>query len=709
MGLWLRLSFLLLFIPVIASQSALGGEGSFQILGHELLLELDLERHILKARDSLRLRLGPERTVSFSLNKSLEVEYVKGGAALLEWRRVQRHDEEEGVFPLEITFSQDTKDKEVVLELSYHGVFYKPLDSPDEPEATIAPDFIYLTPRAHWYADTPGSLSTFKVGCWLPLGYEAVTQGTLVEKRKEGERLFVLWQGDFPSDACFLVAAKYRVTHEKHGQIDLYTFFFPEEQELATTYLEASRRYLDMYQEMFGPYPFSKFAVVENLFPTGYGMPSYTLLGRAALKLPFIVHISLGHEVAHNWWGNSVFTHPSHGNWCEGLTSYVADYHYQELIGPGSTREYRRELLRAYANYVPEERDFPLEGFVEGSIPRTEKATRAIIYGKAAMFFHMLRGMVGEKTFFGSLKQVYKKRQWQHTLWEDFQEVFQALSGRKLDWFFEQWVYRKGAPFLELTKAEAEREGMSYRVNFELSQGAASPSQGPYHLFLPIVLRTEAGESHHEVEMDSARGRFSLEAEARPVSLAVDPGYDIFRRLHPEELPPTIDKTLGDTEMLVVYPTQGDAPLLEAYKDLAQNLRPHATLKADKEVGEEDLGKSLFLLGNQENNLLVKRLIYFFSPSLRLERRGFVLEGKLHEEEDASLVFCTDNPANRHKGICLFFGQSAEAIKTTGRKLIHYGKYSYVLFLDGASIDKGIFTEKMNPLFVSFGQTGGGS
>ena len=86
------------------------------------------------------------------------------------------------------------------------------------------------------------------------------------------------------------------------------------------------QRHIDRYEALHGPYPFEKFAVVENFFPTGYGFPSFTLLGSRVLRLPFIPDTSLRHEVAHCWWGNGVFVDAAGGNWCEGLTTYVADY-----------------------------------------------------------------------------------------------------------------------------------------------------------------------------------------------------------------------------------------------------------------------------------------------------------------------------------------------------------------------------------------------
>ena len=116
-----------------------------------------------------------------------------------------------------------------------------------------------------------------------------------------------------------------------------------------------------MYEEMIGPYPYGKFATVENWFPTGYGMPSWTLLGGTVMRLPFIPYTSFGHEIAHNWWGNSVFVDRRGGQLVRGATTYCADYHYKELESPAAAREYRRNLLKDYAAYVRDPaKDFPL-------------------------------------------------------------------------------------------------------------------------------------------------------------------------------------------------------------------------------------------------------------------------------------------------------------------------------------------------------------
>src|SRR5208337_4444995 len=101
-----------------------------------------------------------------------------------------------------------------------------------------------------------------------------------------------------------------------------------------------------------------RFSIVENSMPVGYSMPTYTVLGQAVVRLPFIPETSLGHEILHQWFGNSVYVDYAGGNWAEGLTSFLADHLYEEEKGRG--KEYRKGLLIDFASYVNDKNDFPL-------------------------------------------------------------------------------------------------------------------------------------------------------------------------------------------------------------------------------------------------------------------------------------------------------------------------------------------------------------
>ena len=113
------------------------------------------------------------------------------------------------------------------------------------------------------------------------------------------------------------------------------------------------------------------------------------------IRFPFILTSSYPHEILHNWWGNSVFVDYPTGNWCEGLTAYMADHLMKEQAGQAA--EYRRDTLKKYRDFVRDGRDFPLTEFRS----RHSAATEAVGYGKTLMGFHMLRRQLGDEAFTG--------------------------------------------------------------------------------------------------------------------------------------------------------------------------------------------------------------------------------------------------------------------------------------------------------------------
>jgi len=106
-----------------------------------------------------------------------------------------------------------------------------------------------------------------------------------------------------------------------------------------------------------------------------------------------------------------------HGNWCEGLTTYLADHRYEEQKGKGS--EYRKQLLVNYAAYVNEKNETTLREFPEQVGPCFRVPSG---YGKSAMVFHMLRTMTGDEQFFAALKQFIAEQQFRTASWDDIKD-----------------------------------------------------------------------------------------------------------------------------------------------------------------------------------------------------------------------------------------------------------------------------------------------
>jgi hypothetical protein len=588
-----------------------------------------------------------------------------------------------------------SKGERMTIEIRYEAVFDDPV--PDSPVNTDNPGFgvtgvisergCFLQAGAGWYPQISGSRATFSVEIDGPVGMIGVTSGrSLGHETKEG-RTFSRWEVLQPVEGLALSAARY-VVHEKAvGNVTAATYLLPDTVSLSGPYLDAIARYISLYNGLFGPYPFEKFAVVENFFPTGYGFPSYTLLGGTVIRLPFIIHTSLGHEIAHCWWGNGVLVNMSQGNWCEGLTTYVADYLYEERQSAREAREYREQMLRNYATLVPPDKDFPLSHFVS----RTDPVTKAVGYDKAAMVFHMVRCLIGDDPFWQALRHVYRERLFKETSWHDFQEAFERTGARSLEEFFKQWVERPGAPRLSLEGVARLRDGKRWVVEGCIRQ------ERPYYdlqLRLEVQLGKEA-PLNTRLSVSGGRTRFRILCESRPSAVVADPDFDCFRRLQPSEIPVSINSLKASTSLLVLVPT-GRPELQEA-----ANLLPLSFGIADfKIVSQENMsgsnlgGSDILLIGLPENRDLLSRL-----PSeMAVGDSWFDLNGKHYDHPDDALFAVFNHPWSKGHHVGFFYPLSGRAVSGVERKITHYGKYSYLAFKGGENQDKGIWPVKDSPM-----------
>ncbi|WP_347274935.1 M1 family aminopeptidase [Candidatus Kuenenia sp.] len=666
---------------------------SSNIKSHVIEVEFSLNENKLIAEDHVCVQKGESNEVLFLINKSFKVTSIASSGKDLAFKPGKAGNAQ----TMKITVPATVKNKETIcFDIKYEGIL------PALPGSFSGEDIgatsgiigeygVYLSPAYRWYPDMSDSLATFKVTVVMPKEYEAVTQGILVSKKTEDNKVSITWEEDSVSEGCSLVAGKYKVTAVRYNDIDIYAYFYPEEQPLVDTYLDATKRYLDIYHDLIGKYPYKKFAIVENFFQTGYGMPSFTLLGSEVVKLPFIVDISLGHEVLHNWWGNSVFVDDSRGNWCEGLTAYMADYYYKEIKGDATATTYRNEICRKYTHYVTTQNDFPLKMF----LGRSDKATQAIGYGKTAMVFHMLRKMLGDEVFYQALKDFYKNMLWQRANWEDIEKVFEKVSGLELAWFFDQWVNKKGAPVIELGKTTVNKEGNAWVVKAEILQ----KTNEPYRLHLPVYLQLEDGIFHTTAEIKNASDLISLEVKSRPENIAIDPYTEVFRRLHADEIPPTIDLVMGDSK-IILYPSNCEDSMKAEYKKLAHILaNERDSIKADTEITEAEIAQtSLFILGGVEENKISKLVQNNLPVELSLTKDAFGADTVMYGDKKDAFLVTIKHPSHKEKGIALFAGFSPEAVNKAGYKIQHYGKYSYLVFSDGNNRVKEVVSIGDSPL-----------
>lgn len=680
----LRILFLILILWTLNIASVMAT--TYGLINQDLFIQLVPEEHRLEGRAVLTPADGgsglPEE---FHLASQTDIVSVTANGKLVPFTF------DSGLLQIPLASGAST------LTITYRVRFDDPV--PQDPvgiedpsfgvTATIMSQGSFLSAASRWHPLPIGAQSRFRTTIIGPPGLYGVTAGRLIDLESSETRSQAIWQTQLPQAALTLAAGYYQVGRDALGETQLLVFTSAENTVLAQGYLESCRKYLQLYQKLFGSYPYAKFAVVENFYPTGYGLPGWTLLGNSVIKLPFIRTTSLPHEIAHSWWGNAIEIDYQSGNWGEGLATYVADYYLKEIDSPAEALEYRRKILRDYATLINADDDMPLTAFRS----RMTKRDQAIGYGKAAMVFHMLRNLIDDEAFWAGLQAAARDGLGKRYAWSDLQRHFEAASGMDLETFFSQWTGRAGAPQLQLTDVSAVPVDAGWQVS-----GAVLQNGPIYNLAVPLRLETETRKYDQIIGFAERQNCFVFTVTDRPVSLSVDPENVMFRKLYPEELPATVNNLRASRSPLVVL-ASGSENLLDASRDLLRGLQWHkASVMSEADyLAKRPVDRDLLVLGWPKNQGLRLKLPVGFAAAAQ----QFTVGDKIYAEADDALFIVMANHDDE-RVVGYFLPGSLAAARDTARRIPHYGRYSYLVFSAGRNQIKATWETESSSLKTLF-------
>ena len=724
-------SFPCLFLIALLSHGALGVAFAADpvlprvlIRHHELFVQIVPDQHELIAKDRLTLEVPQSQVpIRFSLAPTLQIDHIAlvqesaGTESLIHDVpfKLEHGSTPESVQEVSIP-SQVVTAGLVTLDVHYHGIIKDPprdprhlrFVTPSETDGYIGPEGVYVSSESHWYPDIPESLSTYALLVAVPTGWTVVTQGKAGESRacpaglcRNDQMVTTEWVVMQPSEALTLVAntfvTSFRDWTTKTGQrIRLSTYLFPDDAHLAEEYLDATARYLDVYIPLLGPYPFEKFAVVENFFASGLGMPSFTLLGSSVIKRHYVQPYALGHEIVHSWIGNGVFNRAERGNWVEGLTTYLANYYWHELMGdPAQARDQRRLMVQSYNLHVPPERDYPVGQFTQ----KQDEHDNAIGYQKAAMLFHLLRQEVGEETFWRALMSLVAQYRGRHAEWRDLERVFAEESRQDLRWFFAQWVEQDGAPVLSLSEAVARPVAGKPSQIFQLEATVVQSSK-PFRLPLQLLIHMEGDHEHLlTLPLRSLSERLSVTLPARPIAIDLDPEFMTFRRIARQSLSPVLNHYVTDRRrsVLTAYTDEPGHP--SPFRDVVTRIEAQ---EQQRPVGERTVIASMaqdgllpqegsvLVLGTPESRSGIQAILAnHCGERATLSDSGVTVMGTAHEGPGLALLVSCHRVDRPGSVVTVLYAATPEAVAKVARLLFFYGWNSFVLFKEGAVVTRG--------------------
>ena len=180
--------------------------------------------------------------------------------------------------------------------------------------------------------------------------------------------------------------------------------------------------------------------------------------------------------------------------------------------------------------------------------------------------------------------------------------------------------------------------------------------------------------------MDGRRTDFDLALPAAPVRVSVDLGFDLFRTLAEGESPVTLSRVFGADRGLILTPAAASGPLAEGYRHLAKDWaagHPGWEVRDDQDLNRLPQDGPLWLLGWENCHLAAFAAGDGVPFRLDAATRTLELQGQTVPTEAPSPVLTRTLGG---QPVAWMAAADSAALPGLGRKLPHYGKYSYLVF-----------------------------
>lgn len=318
------------------------------------------------------------------------------------------------------------------------------------------PDSVYVLgePIAastfHPANDHPSDKAAFTYRITAPTGETVVAVGTLQSSTDNGDGTTTwVYEQPFPQTTYLttLMIGPFEVRDagESASGVPIRNVFYAPLADEAEPVFARQADMIDAFEPLFGPYPFDVYgsAVVNDNVGGALETQTLSVFGRDIVGFSAFAEVIVAHELAHQWFGNSVSVERWEDLWLnEGFASY-AEALWEEAKDPSfEFQDWIREVL-AFGG--------PLDSRVHR--PPTNDLFSASVYLRGAFTLHALRLEIGDDDFFELLRTWVETYGGSNATTADFEAMAEEVSGQELNELFELWLRTDGLP--------AELDGVS--------------------------------------------------------------------------------------------------------------------------------------------------------------------------------------------------------------------------------------------------------
>jgi aminopeptidase N len=396
-----------------------------------------------------------------------------------------------------------------------------------------------------WFpcTDAPNERQTTETIITVPARFTVLSNGRLLSNKLDAkrDRRTFHWRQDetHPAYLVSVAVGDYSVIEARCGKLPTPYYTYPGTEKEARMFLNKTPAMIRHFSKLFGyDYPYPKYAqVVVDEFTAG-AMENTSATTHAdrflhdeRTELDFNCHDVVAHELAHQWWGDLLTPKSWKHVWLKESFATYAEILWSEHAA--SLDESRFFLVQEQNVYMTEDRDRYRRPLVYDRYEFPVEVYDRHAYQKGGVVLSMLRYVLGDEDFFRTLSYYAHKHEWQSVETTDFKVAVEEMTGRSIDWFFDQWVYGRGYPEFEVTH-HYDASAATLRVQVRQVQDT---SDGTPLFRMPVELEVHSRRARRsfKVEIEKAEQDFYFSLDERPLAVIFDPQDRVLKTVQHEK------------------------------------------------------------------------------------------------------------------------------------------------------------------------------
>ncbi|MDT5060328.1 MAG: aminopeptidase [Acidobacteriota bacterium] len=368
----------------------------------------------------------------------------------------------------------------------------------------------------------------------------AISNGALLETTTNADSTHTFhWKMEQPHSSYLisLVVGNYTKLTDTYKNIPVEYYTYRGTEEDARRAFAKTPEMMRVFSEKLNfEFPFNKYAqtIVANFIFGGMENITATthadteILGTTTKESQLSTENLVSHELSHSWFGDLVTCKDWSQAWLnEGFATFMEAAFRESEAGHDA---YLAEMRSSSYLYFLEDTLKYRRPIVYDRYRSPIDLFDATLYKKGALILHMLRETVGDEMFWKALNKYLNENQNKLVETSDLERAFEETTGKHLDWFFDQWVYKAGYPELRVRSVyEPRTRVLTLDVTQTQTPDATTPAV--FRLSVEIELATAQGKRTEPIEITGRHQTFSFKLDSKPLLIRFDKGERILKKL----------------------------------------------------------------------------------------------------------------------------------------------------------------------------------